>query len=160
MNIDYTRLMKEVIPSIRHCVVLGMETVEASAGSLKMRLPWREDLVGDTDRGVFHGGVLTTMLDTTCGFAAASSLDPWGLAPTLDLRIDYMKPATKGETIYSFAEVYRKTANVIFTRGIAFHEGQEDHPIAHCTATFMQINADVNPSLQQWVQTFEVNEHE
>ncbi len=158
MNIDYTRLMRAVIPSIRHCEVLGIETVEASGGTLKLVMPWQDTLVGDTERGVIHGGALTTLLDTTCGFASASSLEPWGLAPTLDLRIDYMRPAEKGRSIYAFAEVYRKTPNVIFTRGIAYHEGEEKSPIAHCTATFMQLDMTANSSLHDWLVEFEVSE--
>ncbi|NVK10947.1 MAG: PaaI family thioesterase [Gammaproteobacteria bacterium] len=156
MNIDYTKLMKAVIPTIRHCEVLGIKTEEAREGYLKMQMPWHEKLVGDTDHGVIHGGALTTLLDTTCGFASASALDPWGLAPTLDLRIDYMRPATQGKAIYAVAEVYRKTPNVIFTRGTAFHEGEEDLPIAHCTATFMQLDHAVSDGLKAWLKDFEV----
>jgi len=158
MKINYLELMRNVIPSLRACRVLGFETIEASPGRLKLMMPWREAFVGDRDKGVIHGGALTTLLDTTCGFAVASSLEPWGLAPTLDLRIDYMHPAEKGREIYAFAEVYRKTPNVIFTRGIAFHEGEDDSPIAHCTATFMQLSADATPDLQAWIAQFIVPE--
>ena len=158
MNINYTQLMKAVIPTIRHCEVLGISTVEASAGKLKLAMPWKEGMLGDRDREIIHGGALTTLLDTTCGFASASALDPWGLAPTLDLRIDYMRPAEPRKTVYGFAEVYRKTTNVIFTRGIAFHEGEEDEPIAHCTATFMQLDKTASAGLEDWLRQFEVEE--
>ena len=158
MLINYTKLMRAVIPTIRHCEVLGIETVEASAGKLKLAMPWSQAMLGDRDKEIIHGGALTTLLDTTCGFASASALDPWGLPPTLDLRIDYMRPAEPRKTVFGFAEVYRMTTNVIFTRGIAFHEGEEDAPIAHCTATFMQLDQGASAGLSEWLQQFEVEE--
>jgi hypothetical protein len=55
---------------------------------------------------------------------------------TLDLRIDYLRPATPGETIRATAECHKVTANVAFVRGAAFHVSPQD-AIAYCTGTFM-----------------------
>ena len=80
-------------------------------------------------------------MDTACGFAAVSALGELAIAPTLDLRIDYMGPAEPGKAVIGEAEAYRVTRNVIFARGQAYHQDQKDKPIAHCTATFMRLDS-------------------
>lgn len=138
-----TDLMKQIVPVLKHCQVLGIEVLEADVGRLSLRLPYSDDIVGNPQTGVIHGGPLTTLMDTACGFAAIAALDEFALAPTLDLRIDYMRPADPGKAVIGEAEAYRVTSNVIFARGIAFHEGEKDRPIAHCTATFMRLDPEV-----------------
>jgi acyl-coenzyme A thioesterase PaaI-like protein len=54
-------------------------------------LPYRPVFVGDTETGVLHGGVVTAMLDESCGMAVQLALDGTSAIATLDLRIDYQK---------------------------------------------------------------------
>lgn len=138
---EIIELMTQVIPNLEHCKVLGMEVVDADEGRLILSLPYSQQIIGNIETGVIHGGALTTLLDTACGFAAISALSEAGIAPTLDLRIDYMRPAEPGLMVLGEAETYRVTRNVIFARGLAYHEGKKDDPIAHCTATFMRLDA-------------------
>ena len=66
-------------------------------------------------------------------FAALPSLVP---IATLDLRIDYLKPAEPGKPVIGKASCYKMTRNVAFTRAMAY----QDHPgnvIAHSVGTFM-----------------------
>ena len=132
--------IKGFIPNIKHCKLLGIDVVDIESGKLTLCLPYSQTIIGNPQTGVIHGGALTTLMDNCCGFAAVSSLSDPGICPTLDLRIDYMRSATPGETVYGFAEAYRTTSNVVFTRGFAYHQGQSEQPIAHCTATFMRID--------------------
>lgn len=124
-----------------HINTLGIEVIELKAGHSKLRLPYNDALIGNPDNGAMHGGVFTALLDTCCGGAAASSRERPGLGPTIDLRIDYMRPARAGETVIGEAEVYRKTPYVIFVRGRAYHE-LDGSDIAHCVATFAIIASD------------------
>ncbi|MEM9196023.1 MAG: PaaI family thioesterase, partial [Myxococcota bacterium] len=104
-------------------------------GRARARLPYSGELVGDPIRGVLHGGVITTLMDTTAGMAAFMALDgPTPLA-TLDLRIDYLTKATPEKDVIARAQVTRVTRSIVFVSGAAFHE--EDQPIATCAATFM-----------------------
>lgn len=120
-----------------HQLGLAIDAVEA--GKVRVKLPYGEHLVGNPDTGVIHGGVLTSMLDTCCGFATVTALALPELCPTMDLRIDYMRPATAGATLYAEGEVYRVTEQVIFTRGVAFHEDRSK-PVAHCVANFSRLD--------------------
>lgn len=131
-----------VVGELKHCKQLGITAVEAGRGRLKLALPYSEKIIGNPDTKVIHGGVLTTLMDTACGFAAVLGLDEPSIAPTLDLRIDYMCAATPGKTVIGEAIAYRVTSTVIFARGTAYHEDNPDKPIAHCTASFMRISAE------------------
>ena len=102
-------MASRMIDAIRHCAVLKMRAVEASPGKVKIQLPYQENLIGHPGTGSIHGGVLTTLMDSACGFAAILSLDEPQICPTLDLRIDYMSAANPNETMIGSAEVYRVT---------------------------------------------------
>ena len=136
---DLERVMRKFIAGIRHSDVLGIEFVEASPGVVCLRLPYKEALVGNPYTGVLHGGTMTSLLDQACGMSVIAAIAPEiDLAPTLDLRIDYMRAATPGVDVYARAEVFRVTKSVVFSRGIAYQESL-DNPVAHCTATFMRM---------------------
>ena len=55
---------------------------------------------------------------------------------TLDLRIDYLKPATPNQPVRTRAHCYKVTRSVAFTRAVAFHDDPDD-PIASSAGTFM-----------------------
>ena len=79
-----------------HMRRLGFEVVSIKGGVCVAKLPYRTELVGDPRSGVLHGGVVTTLLDTTGGAAVFSAIGlPISLA-TLDLRIDYLRPSRPG----------------------------------------------------------------
>lgn len=132
--------MRKIIPHIKHCAVLGIDVVSADVGKIKLILPYSDHIIGNVDTGTVSGGTLTSLMDTACGFAGVAALSKPSLMPTLDLRIDYMSAGEPGLDIVGEAEAYRVTNNVVFCRGIAYHEGQQDNPIAHCAATFMRLD--------------------
>src|SRR5271169_653818 len=96
---------------------LGGELLEVANGHARARLPYADHLVGDPDTGVVHGGVITAMLDQTCGAAVGSALRALMPFATLDLRIDYMKPAEPRMDIFIVADCLKVTHEVAFTRG-------------------------------------------
>lgn len=137
---DRLSILKVIIPELKHCKVMGIEVVDVSKGALTLKLPYSENIIGNPETRVIHGGALTTLMDTACGFAAISAIETASIAPTLDLRIDYMRAAEPDKAVYGHAEVYRTTRNVLFARGVAYQDSI-DKPVAHCTATFMCLDA-------------------
>lgn len=129
----YEQAFSDAIPQNK---ALGIEVVEVARGRGTLRLPWKEELVGNPETGVIHGGAITTMLDACCGMAIATLMKKPQPFATLDLRIDYVRPATKGEAVIAEAECYRITSNVAFTRAVA-HHGNPAEPIAAASGTFM-----------------------
>src|SRR5579871_4444524 len=74
--------------------ISGLALDRAAPGEAWSSLPYRPIFVGDASTGVLHGGVVTAMLDESCGMAVQLALDGSRAIATLDLRIDYQKPAT------------------------------------------------------------------
>lgn len=123
----------EVIP---HCKEMGMEILSMEKGKAVIRLAYQDRFVANTETGVVHGGVISTLLDTVSGLCTMSAVPEGTSIATLDLRIDYLKPATPGDAIIGEAECFCMSSSVAFVRGVA-HHGDSDDPIAHCIGTFM-----------------------
>lgn len=100
------------------------------------RVPYHPVFVGDTATGVVHGGLVTTMLDESCGAAVQLALPHPAAIATLDLRIDYMQPAAPGKDIQARAHCYKVTKSIAFVRAIAY-QGSQDNVIASAAAAFM-----------------------
>lgn len=119
-----------------HGAMLGIKFVAIDNGRATLSLPYDKKLVGNKETGVLHGGVLTTLLDQSCGLAAIASFEEMIAVATLDLRIDYMRAAKPGKTIIAEAHAYKTTKHIAFVRGVA-HEGDVDDPVATSQASFM-----------------------
>jgi uncharacterized protein (TIGR00369 family) len=121
---------------VPHNRALGMELVELRDGESLFKLPYDPKLVGNPDTGVIHGGAITALLDGASGAAVFAALPEMVPIATLDLRIDYLRPAEVGQTVMARATCYKLTRNVAFTRAVAYHDDPAD-PIAHSVGTFM-----------------------
>lgn len=135
-GVDLAALERFFMTSIPHVQELGVTVDYAVRGAVAVRLPYHERLVGNPETGVLHGGVITTLVDTVCGIAVYSALPALVPIATLDLRIDYLKPATPGRDLVAEGHCYKVTRNIAFVRGIAHHDDSQD-PIANCVSTFM-----------------------
>lgn len=122
---------------VPHNRALGMEVTQASTAPAvaTLKLPYDARFVGNPDTGVLHGGVITTLIDASSGAAVYFKLQAPLPIATLDLRIDYLKPATPGRAVFCRAECFHATHNVAFTRAVAFHD-DPDAPIAVGNGTF------------------------
>lgn len=118
-----------------HADVLGLRFEEARVGHATLALPWQEAFAGDVETGILHGGVITALIDHTCGVSVQLKRVMKQAIATLDLRIDYMKPASRGETVRCHAHCYKMTKNIAFVRAEAY-QGENDL-IANAVATFM-----------------------
>ena len=122
---------------------LGGEPMPANAWELVFNPKYVSKLkscgvsVLDSASGAAVGGALAAA-------RGAGAPSGWRPIATLDLRIDYMKPATPGRDLMARAQCYKLTRNVAFVRGVAYHDDPED-PIATSTATFMLSAPDREP---------------
>lgn len=132
---DLTALARQFIEALPHSVLLGMEPQEMGDGVAAIRMPYKPELVGDPLTGVIHGGAVSALMDTCCGAAVMCHRDNAGGTATIDLRIDYMRAATPGQTITARATCYHMTRSVAFVRAVALDE-DTDNPVATATGAF------------------------
>lgn len=140
-NPVFERAMR-FLSALRHCQVLGLRVHSVNHEGLTIILPYSPEIVGNPQTGVIHGGAITSLMDTACGMATLCVLPEFEVCPTLDLRIDYMHPAEPHKDVHGFAQCYRVTTDVIFTRGFAYQDDPE-RPIAHVVGTFMRMGKGV-----------------
>jgi uncharacterized protein (TIGR00369 family) len=133
MENDLLTAMLSGLPQARE---LGLRVSRASEGVAILSAPWDERLVGDPDTGVVHGGVVTTLLDTCCGVAVLCAPEKPLSTATLDLRIDYMRPAAPGAAITARAECHRFARRIAFVRATAWDVADAD-PVASAAGAFM-----------------------
>jgi uncharacterized protein (TIGR00369 family) len=131
--LERAQAMTQFTPQAR---ALGIEVTRVEAARAWGRVPYRPELVGDPETGVIAGGVLTTFLDHICGTAAVAAMSEPTIVATIDLRIDYMRPAEPGRDVLAEAHCYKIGRNVAFVRAVAF-EDHPDNPIAHVVSAFM-----------------------
>lgn len=132
---------------------LGLQLHSVRPDWCVIRVPYDPRTVGNPESGVVHGGVITALLDSCYGLAIFVRMDKLRPMATLDLRIDYLKPATPGRDILGGAVCYKLGHELAFVRGTAYHDSPDD-PIATSAAIFMFTGGPVI-SLDQAVQALE-----
>lgn len=132
---DKVEIARRFIEALPHARALAMQLVELGDGRATLSMPWNAELVGDPATGVIAGGAVSALMDTCSGAAVMSHPDAPAGTATLDLRIDYMRPASPGQGILARAEVYHMTRSVAFVRATA-SDDDAARPVAMATGAF------------------------
>jgi uncharacterized protein (TIGR00369 family) len=102
----------------------------------ELSLPYSEQLVGMKESGILASGPIISLMDMATSLAIWIRLGRFRHQATLDLRVDYLRPAVPGATLIGRGECYGVTKRVGFVRGLA-HDGDPANPLAHVSGTFM-----------------------
>lgn len=136
MNSIIDRLNQEFVQRTPHMREIGARITAVARGRGSMTLPARDEWLGDPLRAQLHPGALTVLADSTCGLAVGTALSEHAPYATLDLRMDYLRPAGPGHDVSCDAHCFRLTRNVAFVRAEVY-QGDREQPIAVAQASFM-----------------------
>lgn len=136
MSEQLDAILPQLASGAAHTHALGFAFVSRDGDRVRIRAPYRDDLVGDPDTGVLSGGLVTTLLDHVGGLAVWVALDAFKPIATLDLRVDYMRAAEPGRDLIAEARCYRLTRSIAFVRAWAFEDSPDD-PVAAAQAAYI-----------------------
>jgi len=127
----------ELSPHMSEC---GLEIAHLSTDSATLVLPSREDWLGDAESGRFNPGVITMLVDNTAGLAVIARAGRREPIATLDLRMDYLRPAFIGTPVSCRAQCIRMTRSIAFAHAVIWQD-DEHTPIATAQGVFMRSGA-------------------
>jgi uncharacterized protein (TIGR00369 family) len=115
------RRLKEAFENIPFAQLLGLKLGALARGSAELKLNIREEL--KRNRGLVHGGVTASLIDTAAAFAILTLLEPGQRTSTVDLTIHYLRPLLKGKTTAQ-ARVVRAGRRLIVVSVDVFDESE------------------------------------
>lgn len=128
-------IAEQFVSVLPHANLLGMRLSDLRSEYVELTMPYSDELIGDPLTGVIHGGAVFALMDTCAGLAVIlHDCNPTSTA-TINLRMDYMRPATPGQSIRAQAECYHVTRSVAFVRARTLDD-DNDRPVATATGTF------------------------
>ncbi len=132
---DRKTIAQSFIGALPHSHALGMQIEDIGDGWAVLSMAYDPKLIGDPQTGVIHGGAVSALMDTASGAAVMVHPTAPLTTATLDLRIDYMRPATPGQTLRARAECHHVTRSVAFVRAVAMDD-DDSRPVATATSAF------------------------
>jgi uncharacterized protein (TIGR00369 family) len=130
------KLFLSYVRKVGHGGALGIFYHDHGTDWCELGLPYDEKLVGMPETGVVASGPIISLMDMATSLAIWIRLNRFRHQATLDLRIDYLRPAEPGRTIIARGECYGVTRSIGFVRGTAYDDDPAD-PVAHVSGTFM-----------------------
>ena len=76
---------------------LGIVLTDMNQEGIELGVPWRPEFVVNVELGYTHGGILAALIDVAADYAIAVKIGR--PVPTIDMRVDYHRPAFKGDLI-------------------------------------------------------------
>jgi uncharacterized protein (TIGR00369 family) len=144
MTQPFSDMFGTIIDNTPYMKAIGAYYAGVSEDGVTMALPWREDLVGDPETRVIASGVVTALLDNCCGMAVWDKINEFKPVATLDLRIDYMRPAMPDHELKVTAKCYKLTRSIGFVRAFAYEVSAED-PVAAAQCAFIVSSPVLKP---------------
>jgi uncharacterized protein (TIGR00369 family) len=116
---------------------IGARLARVVAGEVEIRMPFRPDLT--QQHGFLHAGVVTSALDSACGYAAFSLMPAGAGVLSVEFKTNLLAPA-RGDELIARGRVVRAGRTVTVCQADAFmRTGADETLIATMLATMMTI---------------------
>ena len=117
--------------------LIGAELLKVVPGQVEIQIPFRNDLT--QQHGFLHGGIVTTILDSACGYAAFSLMPADASVLTIEFKVNFMSPA-KGKSFLASGKVLKPGRTITVCSGEVYSLSEEEPKlVAAMTATMMML---------------------
>lgn len=117
--------------------LIGAELVKILPGEVEILLPFRHELT--QQHGFLHAGIVTTIVDSACGYAALSLMPAAASVLTVEFKVNLLAPA-QGERFLARGKVVKPGRTITFCSGEVFVLGSDATKlVATMTATMMTL---------------------
>lgn len=136
-NSDFKRSVRDSFARQPLMSTIGARLSHVAEGEIDIRLPWRSDLT--QQHGFLHAGVVSSVLDSACGYAAFSLMPEGAGVLTIEFKVNLMAPA-RGQELIARGRVIRagRTITVCQAEASMLADGAET-PVATMLATVMTV---------------------
>jgi uncharacterized protein (TIGR00369 family) len=119
--------------------LIGAKLTRVEPGIVEITLPYRADLA--QQHGYLHAGIVTTIADSACGYAAYSLMPPDSEVLSVEFKVNLLRPA-KGEMFLASAEVVKsgKTLTVVRADVFSFNQTEQRTLIATMLGTMICVS--------------------
>ncbi|HEU4586018.1 MAG TPA: PaaI family thioesterase [Gemmatimonadaceae bacterium] len=129
--------MRESFDNQRVMETIGARLARVEPGEVDIELGYDERLTQQT--GYLHAGVVTAVLDSACGYAAYSLMEPGSEVLSIEFKVNLLAPAV-GEKLVARASVVRAGRTITVCRAEGWMVlGGEEVQVATMTGTMMQL---------------------
>jgi uncharacterized protein (TIGR00369 family) len=139
LDASFEERVRESFARQRLMETIGAVLTTVAPGRVEIVLPFRDDLT--QQHGYLHAGVVTSIVDSACGYAAMSLTPPRADVLSVEYKINLLSPA-KGERMIARARVLRAGRNLTVCAGDCFAASDgEEKLVATMIATMMVISS-------------------
>lgn len=136
-NPEFERLVRESFAKQQAMRTLGARLVRIEPGEIDIELPHQDSLT--QQHGFLHAGVVTAVLDSSCGYAAFSLMPPGAGVLSVEFKLNLLAPA-RGEVLIARGRVLRAGRALSVCQADGFmRTGDQESPVATMLATMMTV---------------------
>lgn len=136
-NSDFADSVRSSFARQRVMELIGAEIDDVGPGEVTIRIPFRDDLT--QQHGFLHAGIVTTIVDSACGYAAFSLMPAGSSVLSVEFKINLLAPA-KGETFLAKGTVVKPGKTITFCSGEVYALNADSQKlIATMTSTMMRL---------------------
>src|SRR5689334_3162536 len=101
---DFAQRVRESFGRQAAMATLGATLVQVEPGEVVLELPFRPDLT--QQHGFLHAGVLTSVMDSACSYAALTLMEPGAAVLSVEFKVNLLAPA-RGDRFRAIGRVLR-----------------------------------------------------
>jgi uncharacterized protein (TIGR00369 family) len=134
---EFERRVRESFVNQRVMETIGARLGRVGPGEVEVELAYDERLTQQT--GFLHAGVVTAVLDSACGYAAYTLMEPGSEVLSIEFKVNLLAPAV-GEKLVARASVVRAGRTITVCRADGWMvRGGAEVQVAIMTGTMMQL---------------------